>query len=232
MDTGPYFGMVTEPIAANDTSGDLLLRLSESGARLLVATLDGIEDGTLEARPQPDDGVSLAPKFTAEDAHIRWREPAVVVDRLIRAATPAPGAWTTFRERRLKLGPVTAHRRVGDRARGTGPRQGRRPGGYGDGRGRARQRAARGQAADGRRRLGPRNPAAARRSPASYRAPDPCPTIPPGGSRSTSCAPSASAARTPTCCCRSCMREQPAASPRPRVRDRADLWRAARPGQP
>ncbi len=106
MDTGPYFGMVTEPIAANDTSGDLLLRLSESGARLLVATLDGIEDGTLEARRQPDEGVSLAPKFTAEDAHIRWTEPAVVVGRLVRAATPAPGAWTTFRDRRLKVGPV------------------------------------------------------------------------------------------------------------------------------
>jgi methionyl-tRNA formyltransferase len=106
MDTGPYFGMVTEPIAGSDTSGDLLLRLSESGARLLVATLDGIEDGTLEARPQPADGVSLAPKFTADDARIRWNEPAVVVDRLARAATPAPGAWTTFRERRLKIGPV------------------------------------------------------------------------------------------------------------------------------
>ena len=116
MDTGPYFGMVTEPIAASDTSGDLLLRLAESGARLLVATLDGIEDGTLEARPQPDDGVSLAPKFTADDARIRWSEPAVVVDRLVRAATPAPGAWTTFRERRLKLGPVAPDRRVGDRA--------------------------------------------------------------------------------------------------------------------
>jgi methionyl-tRNA formyltransferase len=98
--------MVTEPIAANDTSGDLLLRLSESGARLLLATLDGIEDGTLEARPQPEDGVSLAPKFLPEDAQIRWTEPAVVIDRLVRAATPAPGAWTTFRERRLKVGPV------------------------------------------------------------------------------------------------------------------------------
>ncbi|HEX4429755.1 MAG TPA: methionyl-tRNA formyltransferase [Frankiaceae bacterium] len=106
MDTGPYFGMVTEPIASNDTSGDLLLRLSESGARLLTATLDGIEDGTLEARVQPGDGVSLAPKFAADDARIRWHEPAVVIDRLARAATPAPGAWTTFRDRRLKVGPV------------------------------------------------------------------------------------------------------------------------------
>jgi methionyl-tRNA formyltransferase len=106
MDTGPYFGIVTEPIAPTDTSGDLLNRLSESGAQLLVATLDGIADGTLEARPQPADGVSMAPKLTTGDVRIRWSEPAVVIDRLTRAATPAPGAWTTFRERRLKIGPV------------------------------------------------------------------------------------------------------------------------------
>ncbi len=107
MDTGPYYGIVTEPIAPEDTSGDLLLRLSESGARLLVATLDGIEDGTLEARPQPADGISLAPKLVADDVRISWKEPAVVVERLARAATPAPGAWTTFRDHRFKIGPVT-----------------------------------------------------------------------------------------------------------------------------
>ena len=106
MDTGPYYGMVTEPISAGDTSGDLLLRLSESGARLLVATLDGIEDGTLEARPQPAEGVSMAPKLAPELVQLRWHEPAVVLDRLARGATPAPGAWTTFRDKRLKVGPV------------------------------------------------------------------------------------------------------------------------------
>ena len=111
MDTGPFYGIVTEPIAPEDTSGDLLLRLSESGARLLVATLDGIEDGTLEARPQPAEGVSLAPKLTTEDVRLRWEEPAVVIDRMARAASPAPGAWTTFRERRVKVGPVRASAR-------------------------------------------------------------------------------------------------------------------------
>ena len=106
MDTGPYYGIVTEPISPVDTSGDLLQRLSVSGARLLVATLDGIEDGTLEARPQPADGISLAPKLNPQDVRIRWEDPAVAIDRLARAATPAPGAWTTFRERRVKIGPV------------------------------------------------------------------------------------------------------------------------------
>src|SRR5207245_8384173 len=53
------------------------------------------------------DGVTLAPKISVDDARIDWSAPALRVDRLIRACTPAPGAWTTLRGRRLKLGPVT-----------------------------------------------------------------------------------------------------------------------------
>jgi len=106
LDTGPVFGMVTEAIRPDDTSGTLMARLADSGAGLLVATLDGIADGTIEARPQPADGVSLAGKITVADAEVPWAAPARHVDRLIRACTPAPGAWTTFRGERLKLGPV------------------------------------------------------------------------------------------------------------------------------
>ena len=106
LDTGPVYGVVTEEIRATDTSGELLARLARSGAGLLAATLDGIADGSLQPRPQPDEGVSLAPKLTVEDAHVDWRTPALRVDRLVRACTPAPGAWTTFRDERLKLGPV------------------------------------------------------------------------------------------------------------------------------
>ncbi|GIH23131.1 methionyl-tRNA formyltransferase [Acrocarpospora phusangensis] len=106
LDAGPVFGVVTEEIRPADTSGDLLARLAESGAGLLAATLDGVEDGTLEARPQPGDGVSLAPKITVEAARVDWRAPAMRVDRLIRACAPAPGAWTEFRGERIKLGPV------------------------------------------------------------------------------------------------------------------------------
>jgi len=73
---------------------------------LLMATLDGIESGQLEARPQPGEGVSLAPKITAEDARVRWDQPATAVDRQIRACTPSPGAWTTLGEARVKLGPI------------------------------------------------------------------------------------------------------------------------------
>ncbi|MCU1656565.1 MAG: methionyl-tRNA formyltransferase [Pseudonocardiales bacterium] len=106
LDTGPVYGVVTEPVRPSDTAGDLLDRLSVSGAALLTATMDGIADGTLAPRPQPPDGVSLAGKLTVADAQVDWTAPARRVDRLIRACTPAPGAWTMFRGDRLKLGPV------------------------------------------------------------------------------------------------------------------------------
>ncbi len=106
LDTGPVYGLVTEPIGPRDTAGDLLGRLAVSGARLLVATLDGIEAGTLDPRPQPADGVSLAPRIETADARVDWDLPAHVVDRRVRGVTPAPGAWTTWRGERLRLGPV------------------------------------------------------------------------------------------------------------------------------
>ena len=107
LDAGPVYGTLTEPIRPADTSGDLLGRLSVSGAQLLVATLDGIEDGTVGAIPQPADGISLAPKLTPADARVDWKLPAHLIDRQIRACTPDPGAWTDFESARLKLWPVT-----------------------------------------------------------------------------------------------------------------------------
>ena len=106
LDTGPVYGTVTETIGPRDTAGDLLGRLAVSGARLLVATLDGVAAGTLEPRPQPTEGISLAPRIEPAEARVDWSLPAHVVDRRIRGLTPAPGAWTTWRGARLRLGPV------------------------------------------------------------------------------------------------------------------------------
>ncbi|WP_275295584.1 methionyl-tRNA formyltransferase [Amycolatopsis sp. La24] len=107
LDAGPVFGVVTEPIGPDDTSGVLLGRLAESGAHLLVSTVDGIEDGTLRAVEQPGEGMSYAPKVTVEDARVSFADPASAVDRHIRSVTPDPGAWAEFRGERFKLGPVT-----------------------------------------------------------------------------------------------------------------------------
>ncbi|MFJ8002381.1 methionyl-tRNA formyltransferase [Streptomyces sp. NPDC096310] len=103
LDSGPVYGVITEHVRPTDTSGDLLTRLAFAGAGLLSATMDGIEDGSLVPVPQPADGISLAPKITVEDAQVEWAAPALRVDRVVRACTPAPGAWTLFRGERLKL---------------------------------------------------------------------------------------------------------------------------------
>jgi methionyl-tRNA formyltransferase len=106
LDSGPVYGIVTETIRPADTSGDLLERLALSGAALLSTTLDGIADATLTPRPQPAEGVSIAPKITVDEARVRWDLPAQLVERRIRAVTPNPGAWTQIGELRVKLGPV------------------------------------------------------------------------------------------------------------------------------
>lgn len=106
LDAGPVYGVVTERVRDRDTAGDLLGRLAESGARLLLSTVDGIADGTLRPVDQPEEGVSYAPKVTVDDARLDFGTPAVAIDRVARAVTPDPGAWAEFRGERLKLGPV------------------------------------------------------------------------------------------------------------------------------
>ena len=107
MDAGPVFGTMTQALAPDETSGSLFEKLTAGGATLLVSTLDGIEDGSLEAREQPTDGVSYADKITVEDAQVDWTQNAVAIDRQVRACTPAPGAWTLLDGERFKLGPIT-----------------------------------------------------------------------------------------------------------------------------
>ena len=118
LDAGPVFGVMTERIRPDDTAGALLGRLAEGGADLLVRTLDGIDRGDLEAREQSGDGISLAPKITVDDARVDWTEPAVAVDRRIRACSPFPGAWSTHEGQRIKIGPVTIDPGAGDLAPG------------------------------------------------------------------------------------------------------------------
>ena len=106
LDTGPVLGVVTETIRPTDTSGDVLARLALSGAELMVRTLDAIEEGVAVPSPQPNDGISLAPRITTDEVRIDWTRPALAIDRLVRGATPEPGAWTTLRGQRVGVGPV------------------------------------------------------------------------------------------------------------------------------
>jgi methionyl-tRNA formyltransferase len=103
MDTGPMLLAAEVPVQAGEDAGAMTMRLAEVGARLTVETLDALESGQVQPRPQPEAGASLAPKVTADEARLDFGRPAARLAAAVRAFTPAPGAWTTHRGRRLKI---------------------------------------------------------------------------------------------------------------------------------
>lgn len=109
LDTGPVLGEIRRPILPTDTAGTLLEALAVDGAPLLVDAMTQLATGTAAPRPQPTEGITLAPKVEVAEARVDWTEPADVVDRRIRAVTPAPGAWSVLTDgSRIKIGPVAA----------------------------------------------------------------------------------------------------------------------------
>jgi methionyl-tRNA formyltransferase len=101
LDTGPVLLREATQIGEGETTADLHDRLSEIGARLIVAALDGL--GGLTPEAQPDVGVTYASKIDKAEAAIDWARPADEVDRQIRGLSPFPGAWTTLNGKRVKL---------------------------------------------------------------------------------------------------------------------------------
>lgn len=117
LDTGPVFGTLTETVRPEDTAGDLLERLSRSGAILLAQTLSAVESGKAAPLPQQGD-VSLAPKLTLDDGRLDWTQPALAINRRSRGVTPEPGAWTMLDGQRVKLEPVGLRPDIRDLAPG------------------------------------------------------------------------------------------------------------------
>lgn len=103
LDAGPVYRRVEVPLHGQETSGALLADLAERGAALLVEVLDAIADGSAVAEPQPDAGVSLAPKLTVAEGEVDWTRAAVELDRQIRAFNPSPMAWTTVAGERFRV---------------------------------------------------------------------------------------------------------------------------------
>ena len=103
LDTGPICLQAEEPIGPDDTAGTLTDRLSILGGQLLVEALDRLESGTLTETPQDDARASYAGKIDPEDARLDWGLPGARLERGVRAYDPWPGAWTTWREERLKI---------------------------------------------------------------------------------------------------------------------------------
>lgn len=106
LDTGPIYAQLERPIDPRDTSGSLLSALADDGAPLVLHVLQALASGQAVAKAQASEGISEAPMLAVSDAKVDWNTSAVVIDRLIRGVTPAPGAWTTLAGVRLRLGPV------------------------------------------------------------------------------------------------------------------------------
>ncbi len=124
LDTGPVFGTLTETVGPDDTAGELLERLSHSGAVLLAQTLSAIDAGKAAAVPQSGE-VSLAPKLTLDDGRLHWKHPALAIGRQARGVTPEPGAWTVMDGQRIKLAPVRLRPDVAGLAPGSVSLQGK-----------------------------------------------------------------------------------------------------------
>jgi methionyl-tRNA formyltransferase len=103
LDTGPILLRRAIEIGPKETGAGLHDRLASLGAELIVEALEGLAAGRLRPTPQPAEGASYAAKLTREEERLDWREPAVQLDRRVRALTPRPGAWCEIAGERVKV---------------------------------------------------------------------------------------------------------------------------------
>ena len=103
LDTGPMLLAEATPISSADTAETVHDRLAEMGAKLIVSTLDGLVRGTLQAVPQPNEGVTYAHKLGKQEGALDWRRPAAELERKVRAFHPWPGTWFELNGERIKV---------------------------------------------------------------------------------------------------------------------------------
>jgi methionyl-tRNA formyltransferase len=105
MDTGPALRQASEPIRPGDTTAGLSQRLAILGAGLLIETLPDWLAGTLVATPQSElpGEPSVCRLIRKEAGRIDWHRPAAEIERMVRAYTPWPGAYSTWRGEVFKV---------------------------------------------------------------------------------------------------------------------------------
>lgn len=103
MDEGPVLAAREVPVEPRDTAGTLGERMADLGAPLLVETITRYAAGDLQPVEQDHDAATYAPKISTEEARVDWTKPADEIVNLVRGLNPAPGAWTEWDGRRLKV---------------------------------------------------------------------------------------------------------------------------------
>ena len=102
-DSGPIIAQEQRPLLPQDTTATLTEELFRRGAELLVRVLPAYGSGELTPTPQDNSLATYARKLTKEDGAIRWELPAVELWRQVRAYTPWPGSYTSWRGGLLKV---------------------------------------------------------------------------------------------------------------------------------
>ena len=103
LDTGGILAQHEEPVRSTDTRLALETRIARAGADLLLEVLPAYVEGSLAPRPQPAEGVTLAPCLCKADGLLDWSQSAVALGRRVRALTPWPGTYTSWSGRRLQV---------------------------------------------------------------------------------------------------------------------------------
>lgn len=103
LDAGPVIFQQAIPLSIDETMGSLASKIGDTAAAILPNTLIGYIEGNLLPQAQADNQVSYAGLVMTADAKIDWQKTAIEIERLIRAMQPAPGAWTTWHDQRLKI---------------------------------------------------------------------------------------------------------------------------------
>ena len=119
LDTGPMLLREAVPIGPKTTAGELTEELAALGTRLILEALDGVAAGARIARPQPEAGVTYAPKLRREEAQLDWRRQAVELERQVRAFDPWPGAFFFARDERIRVLAAEAEPRAAGAEPGT-----------------------------------------------------------------------------------------------------------------
>jgi methionyl-tRNA formyltransferase len=103
LDTGPIVLQEAVPVGSDATTASLSAELATLGGRLMLAALDGISEGRMASRPQPQEGVTYAHKIAREEGRLDWRMPSVVLERRVRALDPSPGAFFEIGSERIRV---------------------------------------------------------------------------------------------------------------------------------
>ncbi len=103
VDTGDLLLQQSLPIDNSVTTGEALSKLSFLGADLIIKTLDALTQNKIKPIKQDGDKATFAPKISVQDCKINWSNPALMIHNQIRAFSPKPGAFTFYKNKRVKL---------------------------------------------------------------------------------------------------------------------------------